>query len=75
MLLLNLSIRRGFDRRCKHHGIKNLLRFKAIFSIPYLRAKEIAKDIAGITVVEYGEEPRGGLRWRLRVLNDRAHLG
>lgn len=28
-----------------------------------------------ITIVEYGEEPRGGLRWRLRVLNDRAHLG
>lgn len=29
----------------------------------------------GITIVEYGEESRGGLRWRLRVLNDRAHLG
>lgn len=28
-----------------------------------------------ITIVEYGEESRGGLRWRLRVLNDRAHLG
>ncbi|MBI2120082.1 MAG: histidine phosphatase family protein [Parcubacteria group bacterium] len=28
-----------------------------------------------ISIVEYGEESRGGLRWRLRVLNDRAHLG
>lgn len=28
-----------------------------------------------ITIVEYGEESRGGLRWRLQVLNDRAHLG
>jgi broad specificity phosphatase PhoE len=28
-----------------------------------------------ITIVEYGEEPRGGLRFRLRVLNDRAHFG
>ncbi len=28
-----------------------------------------------ISIVEYGEETRGGLRWRLRVLNDRAHLG
>jgi probable phosphoglycerate mutase len=28
-----------------------------------------------ISMVEYGEETRGGLRWRLRVLNDRAHLG
>lgn len=28
-----------------------------------------------ISIVEYGEEPRGGLRWRLRVLNDREHLG
>jgi probable phosphoglycerate mutase len=30
---------------------------------------------ADISIVEYGEESRGGLRWRLRVLNDRAHLG
>lgn len=29
----------------------------------------------GITILEYGEESRGGLRFRLRVLNDRAHLG
>jgi probable phosphoglycerate mutase len=28
-----------------------------------------------ISIVEYGEESRGGLRFRLRVLNDRAHLG
>lgn len=28
-----------------------------------------------ISIVEYAEESRGGLRWRLRVLNDRAHLG
>lgn len=28
-----------------------------------------------ISIAEYGEESRGGLRWRLCVLNDRAHLG
>jgi broad specificity phosphatase PhoE len=28
-----------------------------------------------ITMAEYCEEPRGGLRWRLRTWNDRAHLG
>ena len=28
-----------------------------------------------ITMAEYGEEPRGGLRWRLRTWNDHAHLG
>ncbi|MFA5830835.1 MAG: histidine phosphatase family protein [Candidatus Paceibacterota bacterium] len=28
-----------------------------------------------ITMAAYCEEPRGGLRWRLRTWNDQAHLG